>query len=91
MTSTHASNSRSNTTLNLFSFHILYLLFQSLDNFLAEMTSLGKFLFNLFVNLNISLQGVNLSFHLVVSVKKLLGLLGLVFQLSGQLMILKDG
>jgi len=88
---THTFNRRTCWTLILHIFHILDLLFQSLYNFLAEMTSLGKFLLNLFMNLNISLQGFNLSLHLIVSVQELLRLLWLVLQLSGQLMILQNG
>ena len=55
------------------------------------MTSLGELLFHLFMNLDISFQGFNLSFHLVISVQKLLGLFRLVLQLRRQLMILQNG
>lgn len=41
---------------------------QSLDNFLAEVGSLGEFLLYLLVDQNVSLQGINLSLHLVAFV-----------------------
>lgn len=74
-TETHDSWLAANS---LFIFHILYLLFQSLNNFLAEMTSFRKLFLYFLMNLDISLECIDLSLHLVVFVKELLSLSGLV-------------
>ena len=55
------------------------------------MASFGELLLYLFVNLNITLQRLDLSGHFIVFEKQLLGLFGLVFEFRGQLMILKNG
>jgi len=57
------------TTCNqvlLFSFKILNLLFQALNDLLAEMRALSELFFNFLVDLDVSLQGLNLRLHLVV-------------------------
>lgn len=43
------------------------------------------------MDLNITFKGVDLRLHLVVLVEQLFGLLALVFQFSGQLMVLQYG
>ena len=55
--------------LGLLTLKILDLLLQPLDDLLAEVTSLGQFLFNLLVDLDVSLHRVNLSLHLAVLIK----------------------
>jgi len=57
------------SVLGLLALKVLDLLLQPLDDLLAEVTSLGQFLFNLLVDLNISFHGVNLSLHLAVLVE----------------------
>ena len=42
------------------------LLLEPFDNFLTEMASLGKFLLDLLVDLNLALVGLYLLFHLVI-------------------------
>ena len=69
---------------------IIQLLLLSLDNFLAEVRTLGQFLLHLLVDLNLALVRLNLLFHLVVLVDKNFGLLGLMLQFGGKLMILED-
>ena len=49
-----------NWTVSLLGLHIFDLLFQSFDHFLAEMASFGELLLYLFVNLNITLQRLDL-------------------------------
>lgn len=55
------------------------------------MWSFGKFSLNFFVNLNVSFDFVDLGTHFVICEQQLLSLLGLMIQLSGQLVILQDG
>ena len=69
---------------------IIQLLLLSLDNFLAEVRTLGQFLLHLLVDLNLALVRLNLLLHLVVLVDKNFGLLGLMLQFGGKLMILED-
>ena len=75
---------------SLLRFHILNLLFESFDYFLAEMTSLGELFFDFLVNLDITLQRSNLRAHLVIFIKELLGLFRLIFQFCRQLVVLQD-
>ena len=67
------------------------LLLQSLDDLLAEVGPLGQLLLDLLMDLDIPLESVDLCLHLAVLVEQLLGLLRLVLELSGQLMVLQDG
>ena len=55
------------------------------------MAPLGQLLLYLFMDLYIPLIRLDLLFHLVVLEDEDLSLLGLVFKLGGQLMVLKDG
>ena len=71
--------------------HILQLLLQSFDHFLTEVAPLGQLLLHLFVDLYIPLIRLDLLLHFVVLEDEDLSLLGLVFKLSSQLMVLKDG
>ncbi len=51
----------------------------------------SEFFFDLFMDLDFALICLNLLLHLVVLVNQYLSLLRLVFELSGQLVILEDG
>ena len=53
-------------------FELLHLDLKLFDNFLASMRPLGQLFFNLFVNLNISFEDLNLRLHFVVFGKELL-------------------
>ena len=64
--------------VNLLGLHVFDLLFQSFDDFLAEMASFGELLLYLFVNLNITFQRPDLCGHFIVFKKQLLSLFGLV-------------
>ena len=75
---------------NVFGLQLLNLLFESFDNLLAEMASLCQLLFNLFVDLDVAFECLDLSLHLIVFVYELLSLLRLVFKLCRQLVILED-
>ena len=66
------------------------LLLEPLDDFLAEVTSLGELLLDLFVDLDLALVRLDLCFHLVVLENEDLRLLRLMLQLGGQLMVLED-
>ena len=55
------------------------------------MAPLSQLLLYLFMDLYIPLIRLDLLFHLVVLEDEDLSLLGLVFKLGGQLMVLKDG
>jgi len=63
-------------------FQLLNLLLEALDDFLAEMRAFREFLLNLFVNLDIAFERLNLSLHLVVLEEQLFCLLRLVLKLS---------
>ena len=67
------------------------LLFQPLDYFLAEMASFGKFLFDLFVDFDLTLVSLDLLLHLVILEDQDFSLFGLMFELRGELMVLQDG
>lgn len=58
------------------------MLLEALDDFLAEMRAFREFLLNLFVNLDIAFERLNLSLHLVVLEEQLFCLLRLVLKLS---------
>ena len=64
---------------------------ESFDNFLAEVAPLRQLLLHLLVDLDLALVGLNLLLHLVVLEDEDFCLFGLVLQLGGQLMVLKDG
>ena len=70
---------------------VLDFIFKSLDNFLTEVAPLGQLLFHFLVDLDIPFKSINLSSHLVILLQEYLSLLGLVLQLSCELMILQDG
>ena len=72
-------------------FQLLDLLLEALDDLLAEMRAFREFLLNLFVNLDIAFERLNLSLHLVVLEEQLLSLLRLVLKLSRQLVVLENG
>lgn len=63
-------------------FQLLNLLLEALDDLLAEMRAFREFLLNLFVNLDIAFERLNLSLHLVVLEEQLFCLLRLVLKLS---------
>jgi hypothetical protein len=52
--------------LILLTLEVLHLLLQSLDDLLAEVTSLGEFLLHFFMDLDVSLLCVNLGLHLAI-------------------------
>ena len=64
---------------------------QFLDNSLGEVGSLGEFILNLFVDLKLLSKLHDLSLQFFVLEDYLLSLLALVFQLTGELMVLKHG
>lgn len=64
---------------------------QFLDNSLGEVGSLGEFILNLFVDLKLLPKLHDLSLQFFVLEDYLLSLLALVFQLAGELMVLKHG
>ena len=74
----------------LLSFKFFNIPFEFLDNFLAEMTSLGQLFLNIFVDLNVPFNLLHLTFHLVIFEKKIFCLLWLMIKFSGQLMILQN-
>ena len=55
------------------------------------MTSLCQLLLDFLVDLDISLESLNLNLILVILVQEALGLLALVLKFSGQLLVLEDG
>lgn len=65
--------------------------FELIDLTLAHMRPFGKLLLNLLVKGDVALESINLFLHLVILGQKLLRLLRLVLQFSGQLMVLEDG
>ena len=65
-------------------------LFEPLDDFLAEVGTFGQLLFNLFVDLNLALVGLDLRFHLVVLEYENLSLFRLMLQLCRELVVLQD-
>ena len=67
------------------------LLFQPLDDFLAEMASFGKFFFDLFVDFNLALVSLDLLLHLVILEDQDFSLLGLMLELRSELVVLQDG
>jgi hypothetical protein len=54
------------------------------------MRSLSKFLLDLLMDFDVSLQSLNLCLHFVVLEEQLLSLLGLILELSGELVVLED-
>lgn len=54
---------------------------QTLDHFLAEVGSFCEFFLDLFVNSDVSVEGIDLLLHLVVFGQQLFGLFRLVFEL----------
>lgn len=64
---------------------------ESLDDFLAEVGSLGQLLFHFFVDLDFSLVRLDLLLHLVILKDQDLCLLRLVLQLGRQLVVLQNG
>ena len=92
MASTDAHHSRlSLVGVNLFILQIFDLLLKFLNHLLTEMGSFSQFLLNFLMDLNVSLESVDLSLHFVVSEKKVFSLFTLVLQFSCQLLVLKDG
>ena len=76
------------------SLHILVrflkLTLQPLDHFLTEVAPLGQLFLHLLVDLYFPLIRLDLLLHFVVLEDEDLSLLGLVFELCSQLMVLKD-
>lgn len=72
-------------------FQLFDLLFQLLDDFLAEMRALGEFLLNLTMDGDVAIERLDLLLHFVVSEEQLLRLLALVLQLRRQLVVLQYG
>ena len=70
--------------------NLLQLMLQAFDDFLAKVRPFSEFLLDLFMNLNFALVRFNLLLHLVVLEDEDLSLLRLMFQLSGQLVVLQD-
>jgi hypothetical protein len=54
------------------------------------MRSLSKFLLDLLMDFDVSLQSLNLCLHFVVLEEQLLSLLGLILELSSELVVLED-
>lgn len=54
------------------------------------MRSFSELFFDLLVNLDVTLKGLNLRLHFVVFEQQLLSLFGLIFKLSCKLVVLKD-
>jgi len=75
----------------LFFLKLLSLLFEFLDDLLAIKSPFAKLLLNALVQTDVTLKLIDLLGHLGVFRNKLLGLLGLVVQLGGQLVVLKNG
>ena len=69
---------------------LVHLLFELLDDLLTEMRSLSKFLLDLLMDFDVSLQSLNLCLHFVVLEEQLLSLLGLILELSGELVVLEN-
>lgn len=67
------------------------LLLEFLDDLLAVKSPFAKLLLNALVQTDVTLKLVDLLGHLGVFRNKLLGLLGLVVQLGGQLVVLENG
>ena len=67
------------------------LLFQPLDYFLAEVASFGEFLFDLFVDFDLTLVSLDLLLHLVILEDQDFSLFGLMLEFRGELMVLQDG
>ena len=70
---------------------LLKLTLQPFDHFLTEVAPLRQLFLHLLVDLYFSLIRLDLLLHLVVLEDEDLSLLGLVLELSSQLMVLKDG
>ena len=70
--------------------NIVELLLLPLDHFLTEVGTFCQLLLDFLVNLDLTLVRLNLLLHLIVLVYEDLGLLGLVLQFCGQLVVLKN-
>ena len=66
------------------------MLFELLDDLLTEMRSLSELLLDLLMDFDVSLQSLYLCLHFVVLEEQLLSLLGLILELSGELVVLED-
>jgi len=70
---------------------VLEILLQPFDHLLTEVRPLGQLFLDFLVDLGLTLVRFNLLLHLVVLDDEELGLLGLVFEFGGQLVVLEDG
>ena len=78
-------------TLHVLGSSFLQLLFQSLDNFLAEVGAFSKLLLDLFMDFDLALISLNLLLHLVVLEDQDLSLLRLMLKLGCELVVLENG
>lgn len=69
---------------------LLGLVFELLDDFLAEVRPLGQLFLHFLVDLDVSLRLLNLLRQLLVLLQQILGLPALVLQLGGQLVVLEN-
>jgi hypothetical protein len=91
MATTYSYNSRSSTiALSFLCFKLLDLLFKPLDDFLAEMGPLSQLFLDFLVDLDVSLERVDLALHFVVPEKQVFCLFALVLKFSCQLLVLQN-